>query len=750
MRIHELAIRGFKQLDVRLRWAPTVVLFGANDAGKTNTLEAIEHLTVFEPDHQRIDPLLPDPEAPTFSALVQLNEGSPDADVLAGLLQVRHLPPIFRRSSGRVVLEDDEVDRGSGEYNEGVGIGFGLHPAALLCWPPLSESLTSRESTGLLTIGCAGDVVDPDNMIVGVGTLPQVTKELRERAIARARPQLDWRRARPAFLRLLDACLGSRWLQVNSEEVLTWLTPRTEECDAKTLEAAGRLALVAGEDPPVVGPLVQQLLEQTDQQPFLHILEEHKFLPWRVVWPSASPERLAELTESIAEFVRQHADFEEVLREQPEFQDSWLEEMPGDGVRVSEVVMDLCQQLSELASEIAPNFVRDHYRLIVEPLPPMEWHRSDDRRLRLVAKPHGSDETYDLAVVGSGHAIWAGVAIEEARRQLEESRVVGIVESLREQGAWSEPPAVDSRGNARQPPQVGQEKTLYVIDEPERHLHPRAQEEASRWIAERVGQGANVVLATHAMPFLSIPSDDVEYCLVGRDGSRTTRSRSISDDVWGVLGQADEFANIGSRAQLLQVLRGLLIVEGAHDEAVLRHFFGSELAKSRIEVLAARGAKGVSALIDAEVVAMLDKPLAILFDDIRLEMLSSDERPPGREVAARAVWDLMRNWPAERHAPTVVEFDLPDIFCALPETCVARAIELQGGKFPGWEQVITAFRSGDAAGFKPFLFSQSGLPAKTNADALLRTVLDVCRVRPREELELAVNRAIAAIQRKRE
>jgi hypothetical protein len=92
--------------------APIVVLFGANDAGKTNTLEAIEPLNWVEPDHQRIDQFLHEREEPECNALTEfeglLDGNSQDADVLGGLLHVRHLPPIFQRRTGAgVVLEDN-------------------------------------------------------------------------------------------------------------------------------------------------------------------------------------------------------------------------------------------------------------------------------------------------------------------------------------------------------------------------------------------------------------------------------------------------------------------------------------------------------------------------------------------------------------------------------------------------------------------------------------------------------------------
>ena len=41
MRIHRIRIQGFKGVDVEIPWASAMVLFGANDSGKTNILEAV-------------------------------------------------------------------------------------------------------------------------------------------------------------------------------------------------------------------------------------------------------------------------------------------------------------------------------------------------------------------------------------------------------------------------------------------------------------------------------------------------------------------------------------------------------------------------------------------------------------------------------------------------------------------------------------------------------------------------------------
>ena len=65
---------------------------------------------------------------------------------------------------------------------------------------------------------------------------------------------------------------------------------------------------------------------------------------------------------------------------------------------------------------------------------------------------------------------------------------------------------------ARRPPS----RTLYVFDEPERHLHPTAQDEAAQWVAALAEDDTAVVVATHSLSFLNL-SADTNYWLVQRD-----------------------------------------------------------------------------------------------------------------------------------------------------------------------------------------------------------------------------------------
>ncbi|MGI9110928.1 MAG: AAA family ATPase [Gaiellaceae bacterium] len=50
-------------------------------------------------------------------------------------------------------------------------------------------------------------------------------------------------------------------------------------------------------------------------------------------------------------------------------------------------------------------------------------------------------------------------------------------------------------------------RTLYVFDEPERHLHPTAQDSAAQWVQSPATDDVAVVVATHSLSFLNMGSD---------------------------------------------------------------------------------------------------------------------------------------------------------------------------------------------------------------------------------------------------
>jgi hypothetical protein len=138
-------------------------------------------------------------------------------------------------------------------------------------------------------------------------------------------------------------------------------------------------------------------------------------------------------------------------------------------------------------------------------------------------------------------------------------------------------------------------------------------------------------------------------------------------------------------------------------------------------------------------------PLAILFDDIQTQMLSAIEPPSRRDVAAHELWQLLAHWPEDRRSLSIVSFPLPDIFAALPDACVQRAVAERGGRFHAWKPLIAEFSTGGHTAFKQFFINSCRLSATTDPSELLAEILEVCRQPPRAEIELALEQAFDAL-----
>jgi hypothetical protein len=408
---------------------------------------------------------------------------------------------------------------------------------------------------------------------------------------------------------------------------------------------------------------------------------------------------------------------------------------------ISESVGELCERLSNRATAIAPLFVRRAYDIRVEPLEPVQWHRYGNRRIRLALVRRDSGASFDLTVAASGLAVWSAFAVEEAMLQLErelDHELAAFIEEHVEREDEDE-----DYWAPRNEPHLGEQGRLYILDEPERHLHPEAQEQAARWLVDRLEEQTSFVLATHALPFLSLTAAEVEYALVSRGEDSLTHAESITGDVWGVLDARASEAGLGSRAQLIQLARAFLVVEGAHDELVVRHFFGERLARERIVVLPIRGATRARTLIEAELLAKFDAPLIVLFDEVRAEAVVAKERPSRKDISVHSLWEMLQRWPAERKQPHVVEFTLPDIYCAVPDQCVRQVVADRGGSFPGWRRVIKDFGDETSGrGFKDFFLAASGLSRKTDTTTLIEEILERCRVQPRAELRRAMDEVL--------
>jgi hypothetical protein len=122
---------------------------------------------------------------------------------------------------------------------------------------------------------------------------------------------------------------------------------------------------------------------------------------------------------------------------------------------------------------------------------------------------------------------------------------------------------------------------------------------------------ASVLVATHSPEFLDHP---------GATTIQVTRSSETGATEYRHMDPADrlDLAAFGlNPSDLLRRQRGLLLVEGRHDEDVLAALMGDTLARLRVEVVAMRGASQLPATIESQVLFdFTDAHVFVMLDNL--------------------------------------------------------------------------------------------------------------------------------------
>ena len=146
------------------------------------------------------------------------------------------------------------------------------------------------------------------------------------------------------------------------------------------------------------------------------------------------------------------------------------------------------------------------------------------------------------------------------------------------------------------------EMLVFVCDEPETGLHlwqaenqlPRS---LTRWAAEAQ---ASIVVATHSPAMLNL--QEVEAVHVTRLPSRHVVTHPLAVDLREGLSRELATLDLGlTPADLLQMVRVFLIVEGPHDQAVLRQLLGPPPSTHPVVIIPVGGAKHLASLATAHV-----------------------------------------------------------------------------------------------------------------------------------------------------
>ena len=278
-----------------------------------------------------------------------------------------------------------------------------------------------------------------------------------------------------------------------------------------------------------------------------------------------------------------------------------------------------------------PPFVREDYTVTVVPTPLSTWIQSG-LRVWLAACRDGGEvfPAHDLA---EGFRLWVQMAVIEASialKGLAEWIATAFGAAERTRGGFAGPdawlgdvaPAVEAfvdigvlRREADGAPNDGDVRAavervadscsplvgpqgldglvseatrLFILDEPEQHLHPRLQRAAAAWLAEHVqGTAAAAVVATHSVAFMQL-DPSTHYLHVLRDGRDGSRVAPLDPRA---LGAADlAAADLGlDRGELITLVNRIVFLEGQTDRAFIDALYGPELRQAGVVLLPPRG-----------------------------------------------------------------------------------------------------------------------------------------------------------------
>lgn len=459
---------------------------------------------------------------------------------------------------------------------------------------------------------------------------------------------------------------------------------------------------------------------------------------------------------------------------------AWLVENDG-WVGLSEETMAAAAFISAAANRLLPAFLSERYSIAVELRDVDEWFESDPLRLVVRARSEGPlIEDFAIEDVADGFRLWLQLALlnaledagrvtsllgqlardafdasievshllsdgqdaedeEEAERDATD-RFQAVIRELKalEGGGqdWvsgeleqrlADVPGDDwTRGRDR-------DRWLLIVDEPERHLQPRLQREAARWLGTIASERhAPLVVSTHSPAFLSLPADASTYVSV----YRTPDALRLEAFDPSMLHSLDELSQqMGyDRGELVGLIDVWLVVEGETDQAVLETLYRHELSGSGIEVVPLRGTSRWQALLESDALwRFTTAPVAVMFDGIgpeavaELDSASDDElagisRDGGRPSALRDMASLIRG--LRRLGKTVhpVPNEGADILDLLDEESVRTVFP----DYPGREEAEAAWiKHGRKGSHDEFLKRRFGVEKRADEfEAIARHMVE--------------------------
>ena len=289
--------------------------------------------------------------------------------------------------------------------------------------------------------------------------------------------------------------------------------------------------------------------------------------------------------------------------------------------------------------------------------------------------------------------------------------------------------------------------SVAILDEPERQLHPRLQRVATGWLVSRAQKrSARYVLATHSIAFMGL-APTASFFHVRRDPTGSPEAIPIDPQALSATDAvADELG--WDRGELLAFVEEMVFVEGITDKVFIEELYGIELRRRGVLLVALGGATKTQSVIPMTEVLMrfTTRPVKVILDDVpvaKFERLKSDsdfrkEAMRDRQVELRELAKLVQAAIELERDVVGVAISTKDIFDLVDEGVVAQSLALPGkSPFPGhqaaralvgeskWKQVYLDSYGLDI--LDPRTFARAGAEMRRRGLAVpeLRMLLDL-------------------------
>jgi hypothetical protein len=411
------------------------------------------------------------------------------------------------------------------------------------------------------------------------------------------------------------------------------------------------------------------------------------------------------------------------------------------GYEVNPDILLQAKQLEILANELLPSFIGSNYRLLISISPPTSWDKSPRLRLVMQGKrgewvsqgesAFGSESQsghqFPANRVAQGFQLWIGIALTEASSILAiiAGQLDHFIEDVMNSSAYGGEveERVHEAGQAalaatreiadtmdevmnREPmylpfdeflewervnpwvrARVKQHRGLiYLLDEPERHLHPALQRDAAEWLQERLeSSGFQAVVATHSLPFMSVSGNASFTYLVREPEAPTALVPIIPRELDSLSLAATELGL--DRGELLSLVNLFLWVEGYSEQVILETLFGSELRDLGIHVIPLHGHPGARGIIDSRIHSFTSARAAVWLDAISPEFVAEAEVNPEVETSTpeeKTLVEVIRSAQSGGISVVPISVDPPgdDVFDLLDDL----SIESEYPDYPGHKE----------------------------------------------------------------